>query len=135
MSLHAALRAFERPALWLGVWYFGWLLCIVLSLIPPPRVGIDLPDGDKIGHVLAYALLSAWAAWIFLRPRARLWACLGLVVLGIVLELAQGAFTQDRMRDGYDAWADLIGVGLGQLAGLGRGARFLQALEARWLRR
>ena len=65
-----ALRAFARPRLWLGLWYFGWLLCIALSLMHPPRIDVDVPDGDKIGHFLAYGLLAAWAVWIFQAPRS-----------------------------------------------------------------
>ena len=53
-GLRAALRDFNRPRLWLGLWLFGWLLCIVLSLIQPPQVGIDgqlsnwAVDGDEV---------------------------------------------------------------------------------------
>jgi VanZ family protein len=125
------MRSFRRPGLWLGIWLFGWVLCVVLSLVHPPRIDIEVPDGDKIGHFLAYGLLSAWSAWIFASTRARWAAVVALIALGIVMELAQGAFTSDRMMDVYDAWADTIGVALGQLAGVGRAARFLQRLEAR----
>ena len=123
---------FRRPAVWLGIWYFGWLLCVVLSLIHPPRIDIDVPDGDKIGHFLAYGLLSAWSACLFRSTRARWSAAAALVALGIVMELAQGAFTSDRMMDSYDAIADTVGVLLGQAMGLGRAAGFLQRLDARW---
>ena len=51
-GLLAALREFRRPRLWLGIWLLGWLLCIVLSLSHPPRIGIDLPEGDKLGFVI-----------------------------------------------------------------------------------
>ena len=127
----SALRTFRRPRLWLGLWWFGWALCIVLSLIHPPSLGVDVPDGDKIGHFLAYGLLSAWAAWLFAGARTRLLACLGLVLLGVLLELAQGAFTSDRMMDARDGWADAIGVLVGQLAALRRMRGFLQRLDAR----
>jgi VanZ family protein len=125
------MREFRRPGLWLGIWCLGWVLCVVLSLVHPPRIDIDVPDGDKIGHFLAYGLLSAWSAWIFLSTRARWVAVVALIALGIVLELAQGEFTTDRMMDAYDAWADTIGVALGQLAGIGRAKGFLQRLERR----
>ena len=127
----AALREFRRPRLWLGLWLVGWLLCIVLSLSHPPRIGIDLPDGDKIGHFLAYGVLSAWSAWIFAAARARGWAAISLVLLGIALELAQRAFTDDRMMELNDAWADAVGVLLGQLFGLGRAQSLLRRLDAR----
>jgi hypothetical protein len=105
-----ALRAFRFPGLWLYVWYFGWLLCVVLSLIPPPQLGFHVPEGDKYGHAFAYALLAAWACWIFPSPRAHWHAGWALVALGLAMELAQGAFTTDRMMDGWDLLADAIGV-------------------------
>jgi hypothetical protein len=127
----SALRAFHRPRVWLGLWCFGWLLCVVLSLITPPQLGVDVPEGDKIGHLLAYGLLSAWAAWLFATARARVLACLGLLALGVVMELAQGLLTSDRMMDGRDAWADALGVLLGQLAALGPARGWLQRIDTR----
>jgi VanZ family protein len=127
----AALREFHRPRLWLGIWLFGWLLCITLSLVHPPRIDLDLPEGDKIGHFLAYASLSAWSVWLFASRRHRWQAALALVALGVVMELAQGALTSDRMMDVRDALANGLGVGLGQLLALGRAQTLLQ----RWDRR
>ena len=127
----SALRTFRRPRLWLGVWGLGWLLCVVLSLIHPPSLDVDVPDGDKIGHFLAYGVLSAWAAWLYATARARWLACLGLVALGVAMEIAQGVFTSDRMMDGRDAWADAFGVLVGQLAAWGPLQTALQRLDAR----
>ena len=132
-DLSAALREFRRPRLWLGLWWFGWLLCVVLSLIHPPQLGVDVPDGDKIGHFLAYALLSAWSVWLFSSRRSHFVSAIALVLLGIAMELAQGAFTSDRMMDGRDAWADAIGVLIGQLLAFVKARHFLQWIEARWL--
>ena len=56
---HRLLRSFRRPGAWVALWLFGWALCIGLSLMHPPELGIDVPDGDKIGHFLAYGLLAA----------------------------------------------------------------------------
>lgn len=132
-DLLAALRDFRRPRLWLGLWCFGWLLCVALSLVHPPNLGVDVPDGDKIGHLLAYALLSAWSVWIFSSRRSHVISAVALVLLGIAMELAQGAFTSDRMMDVRDGWADAIGVLIGQLFAFGRARSLLQSLEARWL--
>ena len=129
----AALREFRRPRLWLGAWAFGWLLCIVLSLIHPPQLGVDLPDSDKIGHFLAYALLSAWSVWIFASRRSHLLSAIALVLLGIAMELAQGALTDDRMMDARDVWANTFGVLVGQLFAFGPARSLLQKFEARWL--
>jgi len=104
------LRGFRRPALWLGLWIFGWLLCVILSLIHAPGLATDVPEGDKVEHLFAYGLLSAWAVWIFPGRRAQLVAALGLVGLGIAMEFAQGYLTTYRSMDWRDALADTIGV-------------------------
>ena len=130
-GLRSALREFKRPGLWLGIWLFGWLLCVILSLIHPPQVGVDLPEGDKLGHFLAYGLLSAWAVWIFASRRNHWKAALSLVLLGILMELAQGTLTSDRMMDGRDIVADALGVLFGQLFVLGRAPNLLQRWDAR----
>lgn len=122
----AALRDFRRPRLWLGVWVFGWLLCVVLSLMHPARIDLHVPDGDKIEHFLAYATLSAWSVLLFASRRSQWKAALALVALGIAMELAQGALTSDRMMDIRDALANTLGVGLGQLLALGRAQTLLQ---------
>jgi hypothetical protein len=130
VSLRAELREFHRPGLWLGIWFFGWLLCVVLSLMHPPDLGVSVPEGDKFGHVFAYALLAAWACWIFARSRAHWRAAWALVALGLAMELAQGAFTRDRMMDGWDLLADAIGVGVGAWLAR-RSPTLLMRLESR----
>ena len=122
------MRDFALPRLWLGIWMLGWLLCIALSLMHPPQLGVDVPDGDKLGHFLAYALLSAWAVWLFQAPRHHRRAALALFALGVAIELGQGEFTLDRTMDGWDALADGIGVLAGWWLGL-RTPAFLQRLE------
>jgi hypothetical protein len=47
------------------------------------------------------------------------------------MELAQGAFTEDRMMELNDAWADAVGVLVGQLFALGRAQWLLRRLDAR----
>ena len=109
-----AAKPFRRPWLWLVLWWLAVLAVVVASLSPPPPV--ELPHhGDKVEHLLAYALLAAGAVQVF-RRGAPLWlAGLGLVLLGIGLELAQGAFTATRMADPADALANAAGVALGLL--------------------
>ena len=107
------------------------MLCIVLSLITPPQIDLDIPDGDKLGHFLAYGTLSAWAVSIFSTRRARLIAGALLVLLGVSMELAQGEFTVDRMMDARDAIANTVGVVFGQLLSLARAQSWLQRLDAR----
>jgi VanZ family protein len=125
-----ALREFAHPRLWLGLWCFGWALCIVLSLIAAPPIPADLPEGDKLGHCLAYVLLAAWAMWIFREARTQRRAMLSLCLLGVAIEVAQGTLTVHRMMDWRDALADFLGVALGWWLGH-RQPGFLQALDRR----
>lgn len=126
----SALREFMRPRLWLGVWCFGWLLCIALSMLPAPPIPPEVPEGDKIGHFLAYALLAAWAAWIFRDTRGQRRAALALIALGVAIEIAQGTLTSHRTMDALDGLADAAGVLVGWWLG-SRRPGLLQALERR----
>ena len=106
------MRGFAVPGLWLALWLRGWVLCIVLSLMP----AVDLPGpahSDKIGHFLAYFMLSAWAVWTFRSRRAHLLAALALVALGIAMEFAQANLTRVRLGDVRDALANTLGVAVG----------------------
>lgn len=127
------MRDFGKPKLWLGIWIFGWALCIFLSLGPPPPIPSSVPDGDKIGHALAYAVLSAWAVMIFRTRRAWLQSAAALMGLGIAIEFAQGALTTYRSADPYDALADAVGIALGLGIALTPASAFLLKLERRWL--
>jgi VanZ family protein len=124
------LKPFHRPRLWLGIWLSGWILCIVLSLLPPiPLHGP--PDSDKFGHLLAYFTLSAWAVQIFARPRARLLAALALFALGLTMEIAQAQLTTTRMGDPADLLANTLGIVLGLATALTPLATLLQRLDRR----
>ena len=135
MTGMGAMREFAWPRLWLGIWWFGWALCVVLSLIAPMQVAVDIENSDKLGHFLAYGLLSVWAVLIFERRQAQAWAALSLVLLGVAMELAQGAFTVDRQMDPIDAVADSLGVVLGLLLNLTPMRTCLQIVERRWQRK
>jgi VanZ family protein len=106
------LRPFKSPRLWLGIWLFGWVLCIALSLSPP--IPLDgPPDSDKIGHLIAYFTLSAWAMQVFATRRAQAVAALALFVLGLSMEIGQATLTTTRMGDPADLLANTIGIVLG----------------------
>ena len=106
------MRGFAVPGLWLALWLLGWGLCVVLSLMP----AVDLPGpahSDKIGHFLAYFMLTAWAVWTFRSRRAHLLAALALVALGVAMEFAQANLTRVRLGDVRDALANTLGVAVG----------------------
>lgn len=127
------MRDFAKPKLWLGIWMFGWLLCIVLSLTPSVPIPAGVPDGDKIGHMFAYGVLSTWAVMIFRSRRQWLRSAVALLALGIAIEFAQGALTAYRTADPYDALADAVGITLGLCLAWTPAQYFLLKLERRWL--
>jgi len=128
----SALKPFQYPRLWLGLWLVAVAVVIVLSLVnlsglPPVPEG-----GDKVEHFIAYALLSASAVQLFATRRACMVVALLLVVLGIGLEFAQGALTTTRMADPRDALANTLGVVAGLLTVFMPLRHALQRLDARF---
>lgn len=109
MALRSALKPFRHPRLWTSLWCLGIALLVVLSLLPAPDLP-QPPGSDKLHHFVAYGLLAAWAVQLYARWPSLLGAGLGLVLLGIGLEHAQGALTDTRMADGRDALANTLGV-------------------------
>lgn len=113
----------------MAVWALGWLLCIALSLINPPDMPQTPPLSDKLGHLLAYATLAAWAVQLFSSRRALVASLLSLVALGIALEFAQGALTTTRLADPRDALANALGVLLGGVLAMTPARNALAYLE------
>ena len=109
-----SLQPFRHPWLWCGFWCLGIAALVALSLMPGPPMP-DFEGSDKVGHLLAYFLLAAGAVQLFARWSSLFGAGLALVLLGIGLEYAQGAFTDYRVLDARDALANTLGV----IAGLG----------------
>lgn len=127
------LRPLRRPRLWLAAWVAMVLAVIVLSLVPPPDVTLQLPrHADKVEHLLAYAALAFGALQLFASRLMLAWVGVGLVLLGIGLEVAQGTlFSAVRMMDWRDALANAAGVGLGLAPFRTRGATMLLRWESR----
>jgi VanZ family protein len=110
--------------LWLARWRFTlsagwvgyWVLIFILTHIPIPR-GMRLPSGgDKVTHVIMYALLSgAGGLAMFAAGRATLRRLLGWGVIylayGVVDEVTQPIV--GRSASVADWVADLTGVVLG----------------------
>ncbi len=108
--MKGALRSFRWPWLWLGLWWLAIVVLIYLCMIPQPPQLLDMPEGDKVEHFIAYLLLAAGAVQLYAGPRAWTWAALGLLALGVGIEFAQGAWTSTRSADPFDALADALGV-------------------------
>ena len=107
-----SFKPLRRPRVWGGLWMAAIAVVVTLSLAPSVPMP-DVPDGDKLGHFLAYFALAASAVQLYARWPALLGAGVGLVLLGIGLEYAQGALTETRMQDPADAFANTLGVIIG----------------------
>lgn len=67
---------------------------------------------DKLEHFGTYATLSLWFAGIYPRSRYGLIA-VGLFLLGVSMEVIQGAMHEGRMKDYRDVVANSIGIAIG----------------------
>ncbi len=111
----AALRSFQRPRRWIGLWLLLMALVVAGSLLPArglPRPWF--PGFDKVQHFVGYALLSGYAVLLFQRMRAQALAALAVMLLGIAIEIAQSGLTQTRTGSVADALTNAVGI----LAGL-----------------
>jgi VanZ family protein len=118
------------------VWLvIGWIFvvgAVLASLMPShnlPATGVN----DKLEHAFAYTVMALWFAGVY--PRSRYFVIgLGLFVLGVGIEWAQGAMNLGRYSDFRDVLANTTGIALGlalALAGLGGWAQRLEALAGR----
>jgi VanZ family protein len=119
-------RDLRRFKLWSAM---GWMLIatvIYLSLTPHP-IEIDIEQGDKLGHALAYFAMMTWFAQLY-RRRSHAWWGLGFIALGIALEYLQG-WSGYRDFEYLDMAADAGGVAAGWLLGSTTAACWLSRLE------
>lgn len=98
---------------WLGLWIFGMLLGLYLSL----RRGGDemppIPHLDKLIHATGYAILASLAVCLFDKSGPRWRALIWVVLLGGFIEIAQGLLPTGRMMEAADFAANTLGAGIG----------------------
>ena len=113
------------------IWlFFGWmlvLLVIYLSLTPTP-IQVPVEQGDKFGHLLAYAMLMSWFANLYELPAERVIFAIGFVMLGICLEFVQ-RWTGYRSFEVADMVADAAGVAAGWVLAPPRIPNYLHGIE------
>ncbi len=127
------LRDFRHPLLWRGVGWFGIALLLTLSLVRPPTVEMPVEDADKLGHCLAYFVLTGWYGQLFAARGDFLKRAAGFVVLGALIEVLQ-SFTGYRSADWRDEVANATGVVAAVLATRWEAlATALQRFERRFL--
>lgn len=107
------MSALRWRRFWLGLWIFGMLLGLYLSL----RRGGDemppIPHLDKLIHATGYAILASLAVCLFEKPGPRWRALLWVVVLGGLIEVAQGLLPTGRMMEAADFAANTLGAVIG----------------------
>lgn len=130
--MKAALKPLRRPRLWLGLWIAAIVALVVVCLVPLDSLPPLPENSDKLEHLFGYFVLSAAAVQLFGSGRALLVATVGLVALGIGVEIAQG-FTAYRSSDPADALANTLGVLLGMATALTPWRDLLLRMEKRLL--
>lgn len=86
------------------------LLITYFSLKTPD--GHDLPTNDKVGHFLAYTILSIHLLLLSKTKQGNILAILFSVFYGLLMEFFQG-FVPERERSVLDAIANSFGVLVG----------------------
>ena len=122
----------EPVSRWHLAWLTSaWVLLAAVVYLSLARLDVDIPaeGGDKVAHVVAYALLTFWFMQIYTAARPRVAIAAGLVTLGIVLEVLQG-YTGYRNFDYVDMISNTIGVTLGWIAAPPRTPSVLARLES-----
>ena len=125
------MRSLRFLRFWLAA---GWLLVVLvitLSLMSPPSDLPGFPGVDKLTHLAAYAVLALWFGFIYLPGPRYVRLSLGLVFMGVALELIQG-ICGHRSMDVYDMAANGSGVAVGWLLSRTRLCTVLVGFEA-WM--
>ena len=113
--------------MWVGI---GWLLVATIVYLSLATIDVDVhvANGDKYGHVAAYAVAAFWFMQLYKSGRSRLIIALGLALLGVGLEFAQEE-SGHRMFEYADMVADCVGVALGWIAAPPRTPNLLERIE------
>lgn len=97
-------------------WTISITVACLVSMTNVPNVNVD--DADKIAHLGFYAIFSIlW--FLYLRTNIKNTKKLFLIVFilsvsfGIMIEICQSVFTENRQADVNDAIANTIGASLG----------------------
>ena len=118
-----------RP-FWLALGWMLVLLVIYLSLTPAP-IELEIRQGDKLSHALAYLVLMSWFANLYETRVQHAGFALGFIVLGIGLEFLQG-WTGYRSFEVADMVAGAVGVAMGWLLAPPRTPNYLGLAEKFW---
>jgi len=103
------------------------LFVIYLSLTPTP-VELAVEQGDKFGHVFAYAVLMSWFANLYEVSARRMQFAIGFIALGVTIEFVQ-RWIGYRTFEVADMAADAAGVAAGWFFAPPRIPNYLRVME------
>lgn len=102
-----------RPLRFIRYWQtLGWLgVCLIVSgsLTPSPPEVMEFPGGDKVVHFSCYASIMLWFGFVYMQGRNYLRIGVGLIVMGVTLELIQGVIGY-RSMEYFDMVSNALGV-------------------------
>jgi VanZ family protein len=89
------------------------VICVLAFSPTAPK--LDIAEGDKVQHILAFACLAACAALSQRRGwAAAAMAAAAMLAFGVFIEFVQW-FIPSRSADWHDVVADALGIALGLL--------------------
>lgn len=108
----------ERKAVWRVAWGIAVVLVVWGSLTPADFRLLQVRWSDKIMHAGAYLVLAVLGGLSLSGRNGRLWAALGMVLLGWCVEGLQ-SLVPGHDCSAADGVANMIGSGLGLLIATG----------------
>ena len=108
------MRSLRLLKVWLPLGWFAICLLIYQSLDPSPPELPEWPLADKMAHFLVYAWIMLWFGFIYRPGKKYLLLGLSLILLGVILEILQGA-SGYRSMEALDASFNALGVFAGWL--------------------
>jgi hypothetical protein len=126
------IKSLRYLKLWL---LLGWIqvgLVILFSLIPQPLEMAGALGMDKLIHLIAYTFVMLWFGLCLTTDRSYRNLGIGLIFMGIVLELIQGRLDY-RSMSYLDMTANILGVSFGWLLARTRFSQILVFMEIKVL--
>lgn len=99
------------PALSRACFIVALIVIFIMAMIPLPEVLNAFSFQDKLEHCAAFLVLMllGWRSW----PGSPGTIAGGLLLYGVLIELAQHFFTLNRVGDPWDVVADASGLIIG----------------------
>ena len=125
------MLALRYRSFWVGA-SVALVAIVVWGSLQSAFSGPSIQGFDKIEHFGTYAFLALWFTGLLERPRYWV-AVLGLLVLGLLMEIGQYVMQAGRLGDPYDMAANTAGVLVGLAVAVIATGGWAQRVEG-WVR-